>query len=525
MTQDHLGLFDTPPTRNQIRFGLGVVVLLFAILLLILPVRDVRLRQVDAFIPIVDSIMFVGELITATLLYAKANVYRSRALVVLASGYVFAALMAMAHVLTFPGAVAPAGLLGAGLSTSVWIATCWRATIPLSVILYVGLRRSDRAADPARERKAPNFGLGMFAAIALAAAIILLTTAGHDLLPPILADRRQAIQANLISSSLVSIALTIAALSWLFRTRHSILDMWLLVSLSAWLAQSLLNATLSSRYSAGFYCLFGLMLFSNLILMLALIAESNRLHMRLALSTAARERERDGRLLSMDAVTSAISHEVGQPLTAVLLGARGGLEWLNRPQPNLEMVDKSLRTTLESAQRTFDVVRSIRAMFAKGSAPPSEFSLNELVRETASLLDRELASGSVSLELQLQRSLPPIIADRVQIQRVLVNLFNNAIEALSETHGRPHRIRIRSTSLEGEEVLLEVSDTGGGIEPGEIEHIFDAFVTTKSTGTGLGLSLCRTIVEEHGGRLWASPGVEHGATFHLQLPCYGVAMP
>ena len=161
-------------------------------------------------------------------------------------------------------------------------------------------------------------------------------------------------------------------------------------------------------------------------------------------------------------------------------------------------------------------------MFAKGPGAATEFSLNDLVRETASLLDRELAGAKVSLELALDETLPPILADRVQIQRVLVNLFTNAIESLGATRGRPRRIAIRSMPMDGQDVLLEVSDTGTGIAPEEMEHIFDPFFTTKATGTGLGLSLCRTIVEEHGGRLWASRGEEHGATFHLQLPRSGL---
>ena len=143
------------------------------------------------------------------------------------------------------------------------------------------------------------------------------------------------------------------------------------------------------------------------------------------------------------------------------------------------------------------------------------------MRETASLLDRELAGKKISLELSLDETLPPILADRVQMQRVLVNLFTNAIESLGAIRGRPRRIAIRSALLDGKDVLLEVSDNGIGIAPEEMEHIFDAFFTTKATGTGLGLSLCRTIVEEHGGRLWASPGEEHGATFHLRLPRSG----
>ena len=517
MSQDQLGLFDTPPDRKQVRFSLLIVGLLFVVLLLILPVRDVRLRQIDAFIPMIDAIIFLGELITATLLYAQAAVFRSRALTVLATGYVFAALILVPHALTFPGAFAPDGLLGAGVNTTAWLANFRRAAVPIAVILYVLLRREDSVAPRGPERPAARIKLGVSAAIALAAAVTMLATIGRDLLPPFFLNRSDVIQTNAVVYQLILFALFIVATAVLFRKRRSVLDMWLLVALSSWLIESLLLMTLSGRFTAGWYSLFVMTLFSHLVVMFALIAESNRLHARLALTTAARNREREARLMSTDAVAAAIYHEVGQPLTAVTLNAMSGLDWLTRARPDPEKAIRSLHATIDAGHRTSDVIKSIRAMFAKGSGTVSEFSLNDLVRETAALLGRELAGEKVLLQLALDETLPPVRADRVQMQRLLVNLFTNAIESLASTQGRPRRLAIRSAPLNGHDVLLEVSDTGIGIAPEDMARIFDAFFTTKATGTGMGLSLCRIIAEEHGGRLWASAGEEYGATFHLQL--------
>jgi signal transduction histidine kinase len=515
---DYLGLFDTPPTRRQMRFGIAVVVLMAVAILLTLPVSHIRWREIQPMIPVLDAIMFVGELIIAALLYAQAGIFRSRALTLLASAYVFAALLLVPHALTFPGAFSPDGLLGAGINTTGWLAMFRRMAFPIGIGLYAILKSAEPAAPAGAGRPAPNIAGGLLATLACVAAATMLAIRGEALLPPFFVSRTEPIYANLAWINAVTIALCVAAMVLLFRQRRSLLDMWLLVALSGWLLQSALNYGTYSRFTVGWYGLLGMMLVSNLVVMLALIAESNRLYARLALSMAARDRERDARLMSMDALTAAIAHEVGQPLTGAIANSLASLEWVTRRQPDVEKAGKALRAAIDDGNRTAEVIASIRGTFAKGPIAATEFSLNDLVRETAAFLDRELAGEKVSLELTLDEELPPILADRVQIQRVLVNLFTNAIESLGATRRGPRRIAIRSAPLNGEEVLLEVSDTGIGIAPGEETRIFDAFFTTKAAGTGLGLSLCRTIVEEHGGRLWASAGKQHGATFHLQLP-------
>jgi signal transduction histidine kinase len=521
VSQDQLGLFDTRPDRQEIRFSLVIVSLLVVAVPIILALGRIRLRQIDAFVPVVDSVMLMSDLMIATMLYAQASVFRSRALTVLASGYVFTGLVLIPHALTFPGAFAPTGLLGAGINTTGWIFMFRRAAFPIAVILYVYLKRADLSAQLGPERPAARLFVGLFTAVALTAAMTIMVTSGQDLLPPLFVNQRDAIFTNLFKANAVLILLTGTALGLLFWQRKSLLDLWLLVALSGWFLQLLVNLPPQSRFSLSFYCQFGMQLASILVVMLALIADSNRLYARLALSTAARNRERETRLMSMDAVAAAISHEVGQPLSAVTLNASAGLNWLTRTPPSPEKAIQSLRAAVDDARRTFDVIKSVRATFAKEPGTATEFSLNDLARETAALLGRELAGHKVSLELSLDEALPPIFGNRIQIQRVLINLLSNAIESLNAIRSRPRRIAIRSLPLDGKNVLLDISDTGAGIGPETMEHIFEAFFTTKSTGTGLGLSLCRTIVEEHGGSLWASPGEKHGATFHLQLPRSG----
>jgi signal transduction histidine kinase len=518
MSGEHLGLFDTPPDRNEVRFSLTVVGLLVAAVLLILPVRDVPTRPIDAFIPVTDAVMFVGELITATLLYAQAAVFRSRALTVLGSCYVYTALLLVAHALTFPGAFAPDGLLGAGINTSAYLATLRRGAFPIAVLLYVLIRGADSTARPATERPSAGIVMGVFLAIALAAGVILLTTVGHDLLPAYFNNRADVIYNSAIHYEAVICAIIGVATAVLFVKRRSMLDWWLLLVLSGWLIQSLLILALKARFTVGWYGLYGVMLFSHLVVLLALIAEHGRLYVRLALSTSARDREREARLMSLDALAAAISHEAGQPLSAVGAHARAGLNRLTREQPDVAKAIYSLQAVIDAGHRASDVIKSIRAMFGKRPGVVTEFSLNDLVRATASLLVRELAGGKVSLQFALEAALPSIRADRVQMQRVLVNLITNAIESLGTVRGRPRCILIRSASVDEHTVALEISDNGPGIAPQALEEVFEPFFTTKAAGAGLGLWLCRAMVESHGGHLWATPGEVEGVTFHLQMP-------
>jgi signal transduction histidine kinase len=519
LPHEFLGLFDTPPSGKENAFALAIVGMLFLAYLAVLPVANVRFGEVQAFLPTICGIMFVGDLIVAALLFAHAAVFKSRALTLLASGYVFTGLILIPYALTFPGAFAPNGLLHAGPDTAGWLIMFRRWASPLLVILYVSLKQADSTTTPELQRTIAPVIVYVSAATALAAALTLLTTAGRDLLPPMLVNHSDVIVPRLLAFSISMIALLAVAMGMLLRRRTSVLDTWLLVSLATLLVMTLLNMPLHARFTFGWYGMLLLMLFSHLFVLLALIGESNRLYVRLALSTAAHNRERDARMMSVDGVAAAISHEIGLPLTAVSLSASAALNSLTREKPDSEKAIRSLRDTVSAAQRAFAVTKSIRAMFGDKSNVVCEFDINDLVRETASLLDREMAAHRVSLRLALEEPLPPVLANRVQIQRVVVNLLMNAIESLTTTEGRARRIAIRSAAADHDSLQVEISDSGPGIAAEAMTHIFEPYFTTKSSGTGLGLSLSRTIVESHGGRLWATRAEDGGATFHLELHC------
>jgi signal transduction histidine kinase len=518
VSHQHLGLFDTPPDRRQVRLGLAIAGLLLVVSLPIAIVSQVRLPELEGFVPTIDAIMFLGEAITAAMLYAQAGVFRLRSLAVLGTGYLFTALLLIPHALAFPGAFADDGLLGAGLSTTAWIAMLRKPPFALAILTYAHCKTTDLAAQPDSARPQPRISLHIALALALAVAITLLAMSSPDLLPALMRDRAHIIRARLIACECVSTVLWIAAIVMLYRRRSSILDMWLLVALSGCLFTSLLDMTLPARFTAGFYWYGAVMTFSNLVVLLALISESARLYGRLALSTSAWTREREARLMSIDALTAAIAHEVGQPLAAVGIHANAGLRSLTGERPDAKRAINSMRAAVEAGNLASGILKGVRATFARRPNLRTTFSLTDLVLTTAPMFQRELASERILLELDLDEALSPVLGDQVQLQLVLINLISNAVESLSATKGRPRHIKIRSAPLQGLGMVLEVSDNGAGVAPGDMAHIFEPYFTTKATGAGMGLSLCRIIVEAHGGRLWASHGEEAGAVFHLELP-------
>jgi PAS domain S-box-containing protein len=226
------------------------------------------------------------------------------------------------------------------------------------------------------------------------------------------------------------------------------------------------------------------------------------------------------RVTTLGELTASIAHEVNQPLAGVVANAEACLGWLDRETPNLDEARRSVEWIIEDGNRAGEVIRRVRALATKADTQKAPLDINHAITEAIALVRRELLSHRVSLRIELSRELPVVLADRVQLQQVIINLVINAMEAMQSVTDRPRELVIQTHQIEAHQVQVAVKDRGVGISAEDADRLFNAFFTTKSSGMGMGLSICRSIVAAHGGRLWAEPNLPHGATFYFTLPSH-----
>jgi C4-dicarboxylate-specific signal transduction histidine kinase len=226
---------------------------------------------------------------------------------------------------------------------------------------------------------------------------------------------------------------------------------------------------------------------------------------------------RVSRVTTMGELTASLAHEVNQPIAAAVTNANTCLRWLTREQPDIEEARAAAMRIVKDGTRASEIIKRVRQLFQKGASQRELVDVNEIIRGMTTLFHGEATRHNVLIQTGLADDLPQIMADRVQLQQVLMNLMMNAIDAMKEVDGT-RKLEIQSRRTENEHLLLSVSDTGVGLPAQQADQIFNAFFTTKDHGTGMGLRISRSIVESHDGRLWATANPERGATFHLTLP-------
>jgi C4-dicarboxylate-specific signal transduction histidine kinase len=237
-----------------------------------------------------------------------------------------------------------------------------------------------------------------------------------------------------------------------------------------------------------------------------------------ALNRARSELAHVARVTTLNALTASIAHEINQPLASLVTNASICLRRLNADPPNVDGARETVQRTIRDANRASDVITRLRALFSKKEFTLETLDLNEVTREVIALSLSDLQRNGVILQSELALDIPPVIGDRIQLQQVILNLLRNASDAMVCVEDRPRQLLVRTRREEENRVRLSVQDAGCGVNPQDFERLFEAFYTTKSEGMGIGLSLSRSIIERHHGRLWAEPNYGPGITFSFSIP-------
>ena len=522
-------LANIPPSIGQCRSARVLVLALLAILAATWPFATIKLAEISAFVPSLAAALFVSDCVTAVLLFGQFAILRRWALLVIANGYAFSALIVVAHAFAFPGAFSHSGLFGAGLQSAIWLYWIWHAALPLAIIGYALAKNADRAISARLTRLA--IGSSVAGTIAVVVGVFWFVTQHHDLLPVTFVDVQPISLFRRIIGGVVILVLGGIALCLLWARRRTLLDEWLMVALCALLIEVALASVLSgdrhtvSWYAGRFYQLVTATVVMAVLLvemttLYADVARSNMLLQRerqsLERAVQAQLREREARLMTGDAVAASIAHELRQPLTAMVTTADAGLRFLDREVPNLDRAKESFKRIVGDGHRAGALIGTIRANFKSDVRERTSFHLEELIHEVLDLARSDLQKHRIIVQAESNGQLREVRGNRVQLQQVLLNLITNAVDAMV-TRDEPRILSVKSEVYDCDRVVISVADTGIGIGSQDIDRIFNPLFTTKSDGMGMGLSICRAIIEAHEGRLWFTPNKPRGAVFHFTL--------
>lgn len=516
--EEQLILSTVSPGAAQKRLALTVVLSLVSIFFLITegPLGNIRTTPIAAFVPAYATAMLVCDSITAILLFVQFSILRSRAILVIATGYLFTALILVPWILAFPGVFKPdAGLIG-GLQTTSWLYFSQHAGLPLFAIVYALLKGTSADNDLRRRRAMSSIVLSVVLTIGLVSAVTFVCVAGEALLPRVVLDSRHLSPLWPYAGAPVAL-LSLSGLLVLWKRGRSVLDLWLMVVMCLYTIEIPLSYYPTPyRFSIGWYSVRVIGFVSSTLVLTVLLYEIQAIYAKLLDAVLAQRREREARLMTGDAVAATIAHEVRQPLTAMIASAEAGLRFLDRSIPRVDKAKETFTRIVADGHRAGNVVGSVRAIFRSDSRTRVALDVNELIRDALALERGDLQQHQIQLQLQPSTQLLEVRGDRVQLQQVLLNLITNAIQAMAaEDH--PRLLGVRSGSYEGDFVVVSIADTGTGIDPQHTARIFSPLFTTKADGMGMGLSICRAIIQAHDGRLWVSPNTPRGAVFQFTL--------
>jgi signal transduction histidine kinase len=315
------------------------------------------------------------------------------------------------------------------------------------------------------------------------------------------------------------VLICVVALALLWRKKRSVLNQWLMVVALAFVSELIINGLLiSARFTLGWYVSRLFSIVTSTIVLVVLLEETTRLYGRLARSNAMLLREQNNRLMTLEALAASISHEVRQPLTGITLSGRALLRFLGDTPPKLEKARSAGENVIAAGHRASQILDDIRNLFGTAERAQSPVDVNDLVVSSLRTLDSELKKHNITVRVEVKTKLPPVIGNNGQLQEVIVNLIQNAIDAMDAVDDDRRVLQVRTEHNGGDAISVEIEDTGPGIDPKKSADIFDTFFTTKPHGMGLGLAICRMIIERHEGQISVFSANPHGAVFRIKLP-------
>jgi signal transduction histidine kinase len=527
-----------PASREARRWALAICLALFGGFCAFVPFVRIPLPRLEAFIPIYDSTLALNNLVTAGLLLVGFSRSRVRAVLVLAGGYLFTALMALPHMVAFPGLFASDGLLGAGPQTSAWLNVFRQGGFPLFVIGYVLFKSREvvtvqsPTATPADV--VPITTTGAVAAVCL---LTLLATVGRQLLPRIVdgngyTTAMMAVSVPVLAFGLVALAILVS------RPPYSILDLWLMVVLCAWVFGIALSMVINTgRFDIGFYAgrLYGL--FAASVVPIVFLVEAGRVYGRLDEARAlAEQRNADlahsreelaqaQRLEAIGQLTGGVAHDFNNLLTVVI----GNLELISRARGDPQKVERLAQSAMIAARRGEHLIRQLLTYARRQINHPQTVDLNHLITNTQNLM-RGVIGERIEVVSRLSPALVPVQVDPAQFETAILNLAINSRDAMAEGG----RITIETSNVTvdaqhsaadpevtpGPYVMIAVSDSGAGMTPAVQARAFDPFFTTKEVGkgSGLGLSQVYGFAKTAGGHVKIYSEIGIGTTVKLYLP-------
>jgi signal transduction histidine kinase len=522
--RSQLLLSTATASPRQRRTALLVGIIVLGGFLATAPFAQVKLARFPGTILIQNTLTLLNDTLTAAVLFGQYAVNRSRGLCILAFGFLFTALMAAAHALSFPEVFSPTGLLNGGPQGTPWLYMVWHAVLPATVVAFA-FYRSDEDIDRATRTTLAPIVMTIVVAGCLAFASTWLITARHDWLPALIEDGR------LLSTTKIAVAVQLllplaALLALATHKSRSVLDIWLMVLMLTWLCTITLVLILGyQRYDVGWYGGRIFEVFMSILVLVVFLSEAVSLYAHNHRGAAIERRERERRISEMEAVLvhlsrvnetgrslSTLVHEISQPLATISMLAQTSLRLSDDLSVRLR---KLLGPLAEQSARVLAIVQHLRDFLKRNEPERVIHQIPEMIDDAVRLASLGDKSG-LAINTRYHAAATSGFFDRVQIEQVVFNLVRNAIEATADNKWR--RLSIASDLTPKGMIEISVADNGPGLSPIVRKKLFEPFVTTKASGLGIGLSICQVIIQAHGGQLQAKDNPGGGTIFHFTLP-------